>query len=217
MLPPFVRWWLARPWKTFWLTVLVFLGPLLAQDVLMGSGFTDSPLFSPAPGRVPASPIAGVFVLAMPVLMLASFVWATWASWRRSKIGAITKVGVPVLAYVLLVGGSVVLMEAVRAQARLAKVNADTRAIGSALSIYAQHMGRLPATLDELTSSTTNGRGELAGPFLLRLPTAPPGWTDYGYETRADGTFSVRSEGEGRTVVSAPAPDETPAGPRALR
>jgi hypothetical protein len=62
-------------------------------------------------------------------------------------------------------------------------------------------MGRLPATLDELTSSTTNGRGELAGPFLLRLPTAPPGWTDYGYEARADGTFSVRTEGERRTVV----------------
>src|SRR5215467_2738714 len=125
MLPPFVRWWLARPWKTFWLTVLVFLGPLLAQDVLMWSGFTDSPLFSPA--------IARVFGLAMPVLMLASFVWATSASWRRSKIGAITKVGVPVLSYVLLIWVSVVLMKTVRAKANLTKVNANTRAIGSTL------------------------------------------------------------------------------------
>ena len=207
MLPPFVRWWLARPWKTFWLTVLVLMATGAFLDVSFVLGFRGE--------SVPA--IAGVFMMVQLALLLASFLWGTWASWRRSKIGAITKVGVPVLAFVLLIWGSEALMEGLRAQARLAKVNADTRAIGSALSIYAQHMGRLPATLDELTSSTTNGRGELAGPFLLRLPTAPPGWTDYGYETRADGTFSVRSEGEGRTVVSAPAPDETPAGPRALR
>ncbi len=187
MLSPYFGWWFARPWKTFWLTLLLcYLG-------IAVFGFTDSPLYSPA--------IARVFGLAMLVFLPVSFLWATWASWRRSKIGAITKVGVPVLAFVLLVGGSVALLEAVRAQARLAKVNADTRAIGGALSSYAQHMGRLPATLDELTSSTTNGRGELAGPFLARLPTAPPGWTDYGYEARAGGTFSVRSEGERRTVV----------------
>ena len=188
MLPPFFRWWLARPWKTFWLTVLV---SSLGMAVF---GFTVSPLYSPAIDRV--------FGLAMLVLLLASFLWATWASWRRSKIGAITKVGVPVvLAFVLLGWSSMAVVENVRARARLAKVNADTRAIGGALSSYAQHMGRLPATLHELTSSATNGRGEWAGPFLARLPTPPPGWTDYGYEARADGTFSVMSEGERRTVV----------------
>jgi len=191
MLPPFVRWWLARPWKTFWLTVLVLMASGAFLDVSFVLGFRGE--------SVPA--IAGVFMMVQLALLLASFLWATWASWRRSKIGAITKVGVPVLAFVLLIWGSEALMEGLRARARLAKVNADTRAIGSALSTYAQHKGRLPATLDELTSSTTNGRGELAGPFLLRLPTAPPGWTDYGYEARADGTFSVRTEGERRTVV----------------
>ena len=191
MLPPFVRWWLARPWKTFWLTVLVLMATGAFLDVSFVLGFRGE--------SVPA--IAGVFMMVQLALLLASFLWATWASWRRSKIGAITKVGVPVLAFVLLIWGSEALMEGLRARARLAKVNADTRAIGSALSTYAQHKGRLPATLDELTSSTTNGRGELAGPFLLRLPTAPPGWTDYGYEARADGTFSVRTEGERRTVV----------------
>ena len=191
MLPPFVRWWLARPWKTFWLTVLVLMASGAFVEVSFVFGFRGE--------SVPA--IARVFMMVQTALLLASFLWATWASWRRSKIGAITKVGVPVLAFVLLIWGPEFVMEAIRARARLAKVNADTRAIGSALSTYAQHKGRLPATLDELTSSTTNGRNEVAGPFLLCLPTAPPGWTDYGYEARADGTFSVRSEGEGRTVV----------------
>jgi hypothetical protein len=76
---------------------------------------------------------------------------------------------------------------------------ADTRAIASAVSIYAAHMGRLPDSLEVLTKPATNDRGATAGPFLLAVP-APVGETPYRYEIFPDGTFSIVGESHGQTI-----------------
>jgi type II secretion system protein G len=93
----------------------------------------------------------------------------------------------------------------VQARARTAKAQADARAIASAVSIYAAHMGNVPATLDLLTSAATNTTtNQVAGPFLARIPAIPTGWApDYsgGYTTNANGTFQIQVTGDGVTVT----------------
>ncbi len=61
-------------------------------------------------------------------------------------------------------------------RARLAKAQADARALASAVSIYSAHMGNLPLMLTDLTTATTNAQGQTAGPFLVRVPAGPTGW-----------------------------------------
>src|SRR5262252_8061198 len=64
----------------------------------------------------------------------------------------------------------------VQARARLAKAQADARALASAVSIYNAHMGSLPTALTDLTSVVTNTQGQSAGPFMASVPTGPVGW-----------------------------------------
>ena len=67
----------------------------------------------------------------------------------------------------------------VQARARIAKAQADARALASAVSIYGAHMGVIPATgqLSVLTSVAVNTLNQSAGPFMARIPTPPAGWT----------------------------------------
>src|ERR1700738_4194431 len=58
----------------------------------------------------------------------------------------------------------------VQTRARVAKAQADARTMGSAISIFTAHMGALPAALTDLTQQTTNGLGQVAGPFMARIP-----------------------------------------------
>jgi Tfp pilus assembly major pilin PilA len=53
----------------------------------------------------------------------------------------------------------------VQQRARIARAQADSRALASAASIYAAHMGGIPTALSQLTSQVTNGQGQVAGPF----------------------------------------------------
>ena len=89
----------------------------------------------------------------------------------------------------------------VQARARIAKAQADSRAIASAVSIYSAHMGANPAALTDLIAAATNAQGQVAGPFLASVPTVPNGWTGYTYATQASGVFSVTSTGDGTTVT----------------
>src|SRR6266511_4656078 len=57
--------------------------------------------------------------------------------------------------------------------ARIAKAQADTRTLGSAISIYTAHMGALPTALTDLTGQVTNGLNQLAGPFMGSVPVPP--------------------------------------------
>jgi len=64
----------------------------------------------------------------------------------------------------------------VQARARLAKAQADARALASAVSIYSAHHGVIPTTLAQLTSAATNSLGQLGGPFIASVPNGPAGW-----------------------------------------
>ena len=95
----------------------------------------------------------------------------------------------------------------VQTRARIAKAQADTRTLGSAISIYAAHMGTLPTALTDLTGQVTNGLNQIAGPFMGSVPVPPPGgspaWSGaYTYTPNAGaGTFTVSATGDGTTVT----------------
>jgi type II secretion system protein G len=94
----------------------------------------------------------------------------------------------------------------VQTRARVAKAQADTRTLGSAVSIFNAHMGALPAALTDLTQQTANGLGQNAGPFIARVPTPPPGgspaWSGaYTYTSSSTGTFSITASGDSTTIT----------------
>ena len=95
----------------------------------------------------------------------------------------------------------------VQTRARIAKAQADTRTLASAVSIYAAHMGTLPTNLTDLTAQATNGLNQVAGPFMGSIPVPPPGgspaWgASYTYTPNAGaGTFTVAATGDGTTIT----------------
>ena len=94
----------------------------------------------------------------------------------------------------------------VQTRARIAKAQADTRTLASAISIYTAHMGALPTALTDLTGQVTNGLNQLAGPFMGSVPVPPPGGSpawggSYTYTPNAGaGTFTVAATGDGTTI-----------------
>ena len=89
----------------------------------------------------------------------------------------------------------------VQARARLAKAQADARALASAVSIYSAHVGSLPAALTDLTSVVTNTQGQAGGPFMASVPSGPAGWGAYVYTPVATaGTFTISNSGDGTSV-----------------
>ena len=94
----------------------------------------------------------------------------------------------------------------VQTRARVAKAQADTRTLASAISIFTAHVGALPAALTDLTQQTANGLGQTAGPFIARVPSPPPGgapaWSGtYTYTSSTTGTFSVTANGDSTTIT----------------
>jgi type II secretion system protein G len=90
-----------------------------------------------------------------------------------------------------------------QARARIAKVQADSRTISTAVTLYAAHMGGgAPGSLGLLTGVATNSLGQTAGPFLASVPLPPTGWTTpYAYSANtAANTWSVSASGDGVTV-----------------
>jgi prepilin-type N-terminal cleavage/methylation domain-containing protein len=112
----------------------------------------------------------------------------------------------------------------VQQRARIAKAQADTRAIASAVSIYAAHCGGLPdngsaattcptaggqgpgAMPTVLNTQQTNAQNQVGGPFLNSTPTLPSGWTgsggSYKYSSTAAGTFLVCGSGDSTAADS---------------
>ena len=113
----------------------------------------------------------------------------------------------------------------VQARARIAKAQADTRAIASAVSIFSAHCGGLPdpgvATTNcpvstaaqtnqplspALLVQQNNTQGQIGGPFLNSLPTLPAGWTgsgaSYRYDATAAGTFQLCASGDSTAANS---------------
>ena len=91
----------------------------------------------------------------------------------------------------------------VQARARIAKAQADARALASAVSIYAAHMGVVPTSLNVLTAVASNGQGQTAGPFMGTIPSTPGGWTTpYAYVgSSSTGTFVISATGDGTSVI----------------
>jgi type II secretion system protein G len=93
----------------------------------------------------------------------------------------------------------------VQTRARIAKGQADLRTLASAVSIYAAHMGSLPAALTALTAAAVNGLNQSAGPFMGSVPAPPPGgtpaWGAYAYASTTAGTFTVTGTGDGTTLT----------------
>jgi type II secretion system protein G len=94
----------------------------------------------------------------------------------------------------------------VQTRARIAKAQADTRTLASAVSIYNAHMGALPTALTDLTSAVVNGLNQSAGPFMANVPAFPPGgtpaWVAYAYAANAAaGTFTITATGDGTTII----------------
>jgi type II secretion system protein G len=89
----------------------------------------------------------------------------------------------------------------VQARARLAKAQADARALASAVSIYSAHHGTLPTALTQLTSAATNSLGQMGGPFLASVPAGPSGWSTYTYTPVVSaGTFTITNSGDGTSI-----------------
>ena len=89
----------------------------------------------------------------------------------------------------------------VQQRARIAKAQADARALASAASIYGAHMGVVPTALTQLTGQVTNGQGQVAGPFMASVPAPPSGWSAYNYAANtATGVFTIDSAGDNTTV-----------------
>jgi len=93
----------------------------------------------------------------------------------------------------------------VQTRARIAKAQADTRTLASAVSMYNAHMGSLPAALTALSTAAVNGLNQSAGPFMASVPLPPPGgspaWGAYTYTSSTAGTFSITATGDGTTIT----------------
>ena len=90
----------------------------------------------------------------------------------------------------------------VQQRARIAKAQADARALVSAVSIYGAHMGVVPTALTQLTSAVTNAQNQVAGPFMASTVAAPSGWSAYSYTAdTATGVFTISATGDNTTVT----------------
>src|SRR5262249_40593104 len=87
----------------------------------------------------------------------------------------------------------------VQTRARIAKAQADTRTLASAVSMYNAHMGALPGTLAALSSPAVNGLNQSAGPFMASVPAPPPGgspaWAAHRHVSSTARTFPRTATG----------------------
>src|SRR5437879_7187257 len=82
----------------------------------------------------------------------------------------------------------------VQQRARIAKAQADARALASAVSIYGAHMGVLPtsgaAIVRAHVSTPVTDLGRMPSPVRAYVPPAPSGWAAYTYTAdTATGVF----------------------------
>jgi prepilin-type N-terminal cleavage/methylation domain-containing protein len=108
-------------------------------------------------------------------------------------------------------------------RARIAKAQADTRAIASAVTIYSAHCGGFPdngsaatncpiaagqtgAMPTALTTPQVNGQNQVGGPYINGTPTLPGGWSgsgaSYKYSTVMAGMFLICASGDGTAANS---------------
>jgi general secretion pathway protein G len=108
---------------------------------------------------------------------------------------------VVVMAIILVLGTiSLTLYHNVQSRTRVAKAQADTQTMASAVGAYQAHMGQVPAALAELSIAQTNDTGQVAGPFMAANPTPPAGWT-YGYAAGGPSGYTITASGDSTTIT----------------
>jgi type II secretory pathway pseudopilin PulG len=76
---------------------------------------------------------------------------------------------------------------------RITRARADLQALASATAVYAANVGKLPASLNNLSVVVTATGKPAFGPLLKPIPTRPnTTWTNYTYNTLpVVGTFQI--------------------------
>ena len=95
---------------------------------------------------------------------------------------------------------SVTIYHNVQSRSRLAKAQADTRTMASAVGAFQAHMGQMPAALADLTAAQTNVTGQVAGPFMAADPAPPAGWS-YSYATGGPNGYTIIATGDNTTIT----------------
>lgn len=95
---------------------------------------------------------------------------------------------------------SVTVYHNVQSRSRLARAQADTQTMASAVGAFQAHMGQVPSALAELSIAQTNVSGQVAGPFMAADPTPPAGWT-YGYTTGGPTGYTITASGDSTTLT----------------
>ena len=95
---------------------------------------------------------------------------------------------------------SLTIFHDVQSRSRMAKAQADTQTMASAIGAFQAHMGQMPAVLADLTVAQTNVNGHVAGPFMAANPAPPAGWT-YGYATGGPNGYTITAVGDNTTIT----------------
>ena len=103
-------------------------------------------------------------------------------------IGVLATIAIPLYANVL-------------ARGRIAKAQADSRSLASAVGVYGAHMGTIPACPDPAHLGRDQRAGEPGGPVHELDADPAGGWAAYAYTPNVSaGTYRITSSGDGTSV-----------------
>ena len=95
---------------------------------------------------------------------------------------------------------SITIYHNVQSRSRIAKAQADTQTLASAVGAFQAHMGQMPLALAELNIAQTNISGQVAGPFMAADAIPPAGWT-YTYASGGPGGYTITATGDSTTII----------------